>query len=371
LDKYLRGLLLLMLGMLALNSPALKAADLAGVQAASAGGERIAAESDSVLRIRSEPAVEAQVPDVLRQVPRQLPAGSASAAAPLKAAPQALFTHTKWQGPAMPPVPPAEAVSSREPDLNWKGSFNAVRPSVAAESRGIQTGVIQTSAELPLDTVQPVMLPTPSPARPVDPSEIPAPIQPQPLVQPQPAAPGPATIVQPNDSGGIELPTLERQLQGQARLTAEKCLTPHDLKSIRAITADIGVKPEDLTGGKRLPPECPLGDAAFQPRRWQKVTFTWAAAATSHKPIYFEDEQMERYGNCFGPVAQTTVSAVRFFATAPLVPYFMGVNPPNEEIYDLGQYRPGSCAPFYLDPLPLSVRGALYEGMFLGFLPAM
>jgi hypothetical protein len=356
--------------MVASASPALKAADRAAEPISDQAVSAV--DSDSVLRIRPELAVEAQVPDVPRQTPRQLPPDSASSAAPLKAAPQTLFTHTKWQVPAIPPVPPAEAVKSREPDLNWKGSFNAVwRPSVAAGSGVIQTGVIQTSAELPLDMVQPVMLPIPSPARPVDPSEIPAPVPPQPFVRPQPATPGPATIVQPNGIGDIELPTLESQLRGQARLTAEKCLTPHDLKSIRAISADIGVKPEDLSGGKRLPPECPLGDAAFQPRRWQKVTFTWAAAATSHKPIYFEDEQMERYGNCFGPVTQTTVSAVRFFAMAPLVPYFMGVNPPNEEIYDLGQYRPGSCAPFYLDPLPLSVRGALYEGAFLGFLPAM
>jgi hypothetical protein len=27
----------------------------------------------------------------------------------------------------------------------------------------------------------------------------------------------------------------------------------------------------------------------------------------------------------------------------------------------LGYYRPGSCAPWLLDPIPLSVRGAVYE----------
>jgi hypothetical protein len=39
----------------------------------------------------------------------------------------------------------------------------------------------------------------------------------------------------------------------------------------------------------------------------------------------------------------------------------------------LGYYRPGSCAPYKIDPLPISVRAALYEaGFFTGayyFLP--
>ena len=120
-----------------------------------------------------------------------------------------------------------------------------------------------------------------------------------------------------------------------------------------------------------MPPECTLDNAPSRPRRWHPVTFAWTATCSCHNPIYFEDEQLERYGHSWGPVKQTAVSAVKFFATAPLLPYFMGVYPPNECIYDLGQYRPGGCAPYYLDPLPISVRGALYEGMFLGLLPAL
>ena len=156
-----------------------------------------------------------------------------------------------------------------------------------------------------------------------------------------------------------------------SRCRLRSALLPRDLKSIRSITADISVKPEDLTGRIRLPPECSLGDAPLRPRHWHRTTFAWTAASTCHNPIYFEDEQLERYGHSWGPVKQTAVSAVEFFATVPLVPYYMGVYPPNECIYDLGQYRPGSCAPYYLDPLPLSVRGALYEGAFLGALPAL
>jgi hypothetical protein len=34
------------------------------------------------------------------------------------------------------------------------------------------------------------------------------------------------------------------------------------------------------------------------------------------------------------------------------------MNPPGECMYALGYYRPGSCAPWLIPPIPLSVRGA-------------
>ena len=141
------------------------------------------------------------------------------------------------------------------------------------------------------------------------------------------------------------------------------------MKPIRKITGDIGISFEHLKGRNRLPPECSMGDDPYLPRRWDCTMFAWTAPGTCHYPIYFEDEQLERYGHSWGPVKQTAISAVKFFGTVPLLPYFMGVYPPNECVYDLGQYRPGSCAPYYLDPLPLSVRGALFEGLSVAWLP--
>ena len=45
----------------------------------------------------------------------------------------------------------------------------------------------------------------------------------------------------------------------------------------------------------------------------------------------------------------------------------MGVYPPNECMYTLGYYRPGSCAPYMIEPVPISVRGALWEaGAWVG-----
>lgn len=112
-----------------------------------------------------------------------------------------------------------------------------------------------------------------------------------------------------------------------------------------------------------FPQSCPMGpNVAFQPRYWQPVTFHWTASALCYKPAYFEEVQVARYGHTWGPVAQPFVSAGHFFLTVPALPYAMALYPPNECVYALGFYRPGSCTPYYLDPLPLSVRATLVEG---------
>jgi hypothetical protein len=45
----------------------------------------------------------------------------------------------------------------------------------------------------------------------------------------------------------------------------------------------------------------------------------------------------------------------------------MAINPPHECQYSLGYYRPGSCAPWMIPPIPLSLRGAVAEtGIIVG-----
>ena len=55
-------------------------------------------------------------------------------------------------------------------------------------------------------------------------------------------------------------------------------------------------------------------------------------------------------------------TAAHFFVTVPILPYKMGLELPDECVYTLGYYRPGDCAPYMIDPLPLSVRAAFFEG---------
>jgi hypothetical protein len=116
-----------------------------------------------------------------------------------------------------------------------------------------------------------------------------------------------------------------------------------------------------------LPSECTLADDPYLGRQFVQTTFTWKASALCHKPLYFEELQLERYGHTAGPVVQPFLSGAHFFASIAFLPYKMGINPPNECIYQLGLYRPGSCAPWLAEPFPISLRGALLQsGAVLG-----
>ncbi|MEO1992196.1 MAG: hypothetical protein ABGW78_09720 [Pirellulales bacterium] len=128
--------------------------------------------------------------------------------------------------------------------------------------------------------------------------------------------------------------------------------------TISSIDLDIRV-----TGrpGSDYPCECRLEGETFQPRQFACTTFNWTAAGYCHKPLYFEDWNLERYGHSHGRLADPFVSAAHFFVTLPVLPYKMGVELPWECIYPLGYYRPGSCAPWTCPAVPISARGFAVE----------
>ena len=99
-----------------------------------------------------------------------------------------------------------------------------------------------------------------------------------------------------------------------------------------------------------VPTECSLGEDKFENREWLASTMTWKASGLCHKPLYFEEVQLERYGHTIGPVLQPAVSGAHFFLNIATLPYKMGISPPHECEYALGYYRPGNCAPWLLPP---------------------
>jgi hypothetical protein len=120
----------------------------------------------------------------------------------------------------------------------------------------------------------------------------------------------------------------------------------------------------DGTEGEDYPCECKLG-REFAPvyagRSFSPTTYHWKATGVCHKPLYFEDVQLERYGHSWNPVLQPFMSAAHFFVSVPLLPYNMGLTPPQECIYTLGYYRPGNCAPYVIEPIPFTWRAAISE----------
>ncbi len=159
-----------------------------------------------------------------------------------------------------------------------------------------------------------------------------------------------------------EVPSSEAAIKAEGAKAQESC--EKSVQNLKAYTVDKVNLNIAITGteGKDFPFECSIDDGSMHAGRcWEQVTYMWKASAMCHKPLYFEDEQLERYGHSFTPCLQPFVSGAHFFTRLPVLPYCMGVEPPQECIYALGYYRPGSCAPYMINPIPLSVRGGLFE----------
>lgn len=171
-----------------------------------------------------------------------------------------------------------------------------------------------------------------------------------------PSGKPPQELLETIPQGPTDERPLEQQLAQVPGVGKDECPPLERMRKITEITHNIAPKP-----GK-FPVECPLEGGEFGERRWAPTTFTWTASALCHKPLYFEQVGVERYGHNLGPLLQPFASGAHFFLTIPILPYKVGLTPPDECIYALGYYRPGSCAPRILDPFPLSVRAALAEG---------
>lgn len=150
-------------------------------------------------------------------------------------------------------------------------------------------------------------------------------------------------------------PSIADELAKNPQAFMDRCPDRGSFKSIDEL--DDNVTPKK---GK-FPPECALAHEDYEPRVWTPTTFAWTASGMCHKPLYFEQPQVERYGHSWGPILQPLISGGHFFITVPILPYKMGTYPPGECMYSLGYYRPGSCAPYMLDPFPISVRGGLVQ----------
>jgi hypothetical protein len=105
------------------------------------------------------------------------------------------------------------------------------------------------------------------------------------------------------------------------------------------------------------------GTPAVPPRKtaWTWREFRWSATELWHWPLYFEDAQLERYGQMRHPAVQPMLSGVHFFGTLPILPYKMGLERPCDCVSNLGYYRPGNCTPPVGRRLPLEADAAAFE----------
>lgn len=263
------------------------------------------------------------------------PAAETEAAEELTAQREPLGTGTTETPPSEPETPATEPATT-QPPADPFGDDTVPSPPTSEPTAPAEP----PAAELP--TTEPT-----TPAPPMTPGRLPD-----------------RNELPPSDlSQGISTssPTNCNEYQAECKRAIEELLK-RDITTIRVGLEISGVEGEDF------PCDCKAGmgilDASmteFRGRNWARTNFAWKASGLCHKPLYFEDVQLERYGHSWNPVLQPFMSAGHFFASVALLPYHMGINPPNECVYALGYYRPGSCAPFMIEPFPLSLRGAAFE----------
>jgi len=173
------------------------------------------------------------------------------------------------------------------------------------------------------------------------------------------------TFEQRDKSQALVRGTLENLVNGRAVIRNEEGKTQN---------IELNDLSEDdlcfISGHWNLPPECAIVShkrVDLYSRGWTPSTMAWTASALCHKPLYFEQVQHERYGHTAGPFRQPWIDGAHFFGSALMLPYNMALDPPWECEYDLGYYRPGSCAPWQIPPFPFSPRAALTQaGVIVG-----
>jgi hypothetical protein len=96
-------------------------------------------------------------------------------------------------------------------------------------------------------------------------------------------------------------------------------------------------------------------------RTEMETTVEWDAPAMCHRPLFFEDVNLERHGY-HTKYAQPLMSAAHFFSRIPATPYLMVSQRSRLCSYTLGHYQPGSYAPYrWYYPKP-SLTGWTLEG---------
>lgn len=135
----------------------------------------------------------------------------------------------------------------------------------------------------------------------------------------------------------------------------------------------------DLTKSQQLPPNLASrrysdyqSAASFgsgQSKGWSPKTYQWHAPSFYHRPLYFEQVNLERYGHYHQNwKLESVLSAAHFFGSAVKLPLQLGAYHPCERVYTLGRYRPGNCNPNHRYLIPITWDGILKQGLAQGAL---
>jgi hypothetical protein len=256
---------------------------------------------------------------------------------------------------AAPAVPTPDLLETDESAKPLEGNTAAVR-------------IMRDEAVVPVQGTKPVDDPFgDKPAAPAVQTPMPQTPAPRLLTQPtpDPEVSQPRTPLTLPSTAPTNLPPLpsstDQMAQAGGIFSQEPCPKISDLKAISQISNVIAASPGEL------PRECYFDESVATPenRAWAMTQYHWKASGMCHKPLYFEEVALERYGHSTGPFSQPLVSGAHFFGSLVVLPYKMGIDPPGECKYALGYYRPGSCAPYIVPGVPITGRAVANQAAFV------
>lgn len=166
-------------------------------------------------------------------------------------------------------------------------------------------------------------------------------------------------LAAPGSTPSVETIPAPNEPSATAKGGRIKCI---HVRPLSAVVADIGLPAGELPADVAAACVADLyqGDTRMA-LGWAQFDFHWSATCLCHKPLYFEENNAERYGYTLSRVLQPAISGARFFLTIPALPYKMVVERPCDCIYTLGTYRSGDCAPRRWNRLPLRIGAAAME----------
>ena len=148
-------------------------------------------------------------------------------------------------------------------------------------------------------------------------------------------------------------------------------------RPIGSVTTSILLNTGDLPENNartEFPQMGEIPDDAVLTREWTGIVYQWEPSYLSHRPLYFEEVNLERYGympcghrfnGIPAALVQPVLSGAHFFATIPALPFKGTVEPPHECIYTLGHYRPGSPVPYQIHWIPLRPTAGAVEALYV------
>ncbi|MCH9652535.1 MAG: hypothetical protein K0U86_08975 [Planctomycetes bacterium] len=113
----------------------------------------------------------------------------------------------------------------------------------------------------------------------------------------------------------------------------------------------------------QCPREFQLSHEPYAGRNFSESIYTWEASNLNYNPLYFEDPNLERYGNSRKDLVQPFVSMGRFTGQLLALPYQMSIDPLRKRIYPLGYYRPGEYTPKRTSGIPWNTKAAVTQGL--------